>query len=169
MLYNSLSLWYKLRILTFIYSPLSAPTSYNFQFQEILREMRSRDSTWVAESDAAASEATKGALSGAAKVLISVSSLQFHCIILCWKRDEVQSRFVWGWWLILWWFVLLIQWGIIAGLLGAAGYALSPIYRGLTIQFKLWDSRLHSCLCSFLVFLFGTGLSHFPWFPWDLC
>lgn len=81
-------------ILTIIYSPLSAPTSYNFHSQEILREMRSRDSTWVAESDAAASEATKGALSGAAKVLISVSSLQFHCIILCWKRDDVQSRFV---------------------------------------------------------------------------
>lgn len=37
--------------------------------------MRPRDSTWVAESDAAASEATKGALSGAAKVLISVSSV----------------------------------------------------------------------------------------------
>lgn len=46
----------------------------------------------MAESDAAASEATRGALSGAAKVLISVSSLKFHYIILCWKRGGVQSR-----------------------------------------------------------------------------
>lgn len=29
------------------------------------------------------------------------------------------------------------QWGIYAGILGAAGYGLSPIYRGLTIQFKV--------------------------------
>lgn len=63
-----------------------------FHSQEFFREMRSRDSSWVAESDAAASEATKGALSGAAKVLISVTSLQSHCIILCWIRGGLQSR-----------------------------------------------------------------------------
>ena len=47
--------------------------------------MRSRDSSWVAESDAAASEATKGALSGAAKVLSQSRqfhlSLQVQCIV----------------------------------------------------------------------------------------
>jgi len=29
------------------------------------------------------------------------------------------------------------QWGIYAAVLGAAGYCMSPIYRGLTIQFKV--------------------------------
>lgn len=42
--------------------------------------MRSRDSSWVAESNAAASEATKGALSGAAKVFSQ--SHQFHLFSL---------------------------------------------------------------------------------------
>lgn len=52
----------------FYFFQLSRLTSYSFHSQESLGEMRSRDSSWVAESDAAASEATKGALSGAAKV-----------------------------------------------------------------------------------------------------
>lgn len=47
--------------------------------------MRSRDSNWVAESDAAAAEATKGALSGAAKVLSQSHqlhlSLQLQCTV----------------------------------------------------------------------------------------
>ncbi|MCJ1457896.1 hypothetical protein MMC28_008265 [Mycoblastus sanguinarius] len=30
------------------------------------------------------------------------------------------------------------KWGLIAGGLGVAGYFLSPIYRGLTIQFKVY-------------------------------
>ncbi|EPE34120.1 hypothetical protein GLAREA_07133 [Glarea lozoyensis ATCC 20868] len=30
------------------------------------------------------------------------------------------------------------KWGIVFGGLGGAGYALSPIYRGLTIQFKVF-------------------------------
>ncbi|EON66584.1 hypothetical protein W97_05830 [Coniosporium apollinis CBS 100218] len=30
------------------------------------------------------------------------------------------------------------RWGIYAGVLGAAAYAFSPIYRGLTIQFKVY-------------------------------
>ena len=30
------------------------------------------------------------------------------------------------------------QWGFIAGGLGAVGYFLSPIYRGLTVQFKVY-------------------------------
>jgi hypothetical protein len=29
------------------------------------------------------------------------------------------------------------QWGLGTAILGAAGYAMSPIYRGLTIQFKV--------------------------------
>lgn len=50
---------------------------HSFHSQELFREMRSRDSSWVAESDAAASEATKGALSGAAKVLSHSHQLPF--------------------------------------------------------------------------------------------
>lgn len=30
-----------------------------------------------------------------------------------------------------------MQWGLYAGMLGGAGYFMSPIYRGLTIQFKV--------------------------------
>lgn len=30
-----------------------------------------------------------------------------------------------------------LKWGAVMGVLGGAGYALSPIYRGLTIQFKV--------------------------------
>jgi hypothetical protein len=29
------------------------------------------------------------------------------------------------------------KWGLVAATLGGAGYAISPIYRGLTIQFKV--------------------------------
>lgn len=29
------------------------------------------------------------------------------------------------------------KWGALAGVLGGVGYAMSPIYRGLTIQFKV--------------------------------
>lgn len=45
--------------------------------------MRSRDSSWVAESDAAAAEATKGALSGAAKVLSQSHQLHFSLQLQC--------------------------------------------------------------------------------------
>lgn len=34
------------------------------------------------------------------------------------------------------------QWGIYAAILGGAGYAMSPIYRGLTIQFKVYVCHL---------------------------
>jgi hypothetical protein len=30
------------------------------------------------------------------------------------------------------------KWGAVAGLAAATGYALSPIYRGLTVQFKVY-------------------------------
>jgi len=30
------------------------------------------------------------------------------------------------------------RWGLYTGILGAAGFALSPIYRGLTLQFKVF-------------------------------
>ncbi|KAK4103812.1 hypothetical protein N658DRAFT_504661 [Parathielavia hyrcaniae] len=31
-----------------------------------------------------------------------------------------------------------LKWGIASALLGGVGYALSPVYRGLTIQFKVY-------------------------------
>ncbi|PMD28412.1 hypothetical protein NA56DRAFT_640062 [Hyaloscypha hepaticicola] len=31
-----------------------------------------------------------------------------------------------------------VKWGVGTAILGAAGYAMSPIYRGLTIQFKVF-------------------------------
>lgn len=30
------------------------------------------------------------------------------------------------------------QWGIVAAVLAGAGYVFSPVYRGLTIQFKVY-------------------------------
>lgn len=30
-----------------------------------------------------------------------------------------------------------LKWGAVMGVLGGVGYAVSPIYRGLTIQFKV--------------------------------
>lgn len=42
-----------------------------------------------------------------------------------------------------------MQWGFFAAVLGGAGYTISPIYRGLTIQFKVLVSPLlvhMSCL-----------------------
>jgi len=30
------------------------------------------------------------------------------------------------------------KWGLLAAVLGGAGYAMSPIYRGLTVQFKVF-------------------------------
>lgn len=30
-----------------------------------------------------------------------------------------------------------VKWGALAGILGGIGYVMSPIYRGLTIQFKV--------------------------------
>ncbi|KAI0995590.1 hypothetical protein K3495_g12591 [Podosphaera aphanis] len=38
------------------------------------------------------------------------------------------------------------KWGLCSAALGGIGYCISPIYRGLTIQFKVYDSR----------FLFGS-------------
>jgi hypothetical protein len=35
-----------------------------------------------------------------------------------------------------------VKWGIASALLGGIGYALSPVYRGLTIQFKVYVPRL---------------------------
>lgn len=39
-----------------------------------------------------------------------------------------------------------VKWGIGSALLGAIGYAVSPVYRGLTIQFKVY------ALLSFFLF-----------------
>lgn len=32
-----------------------------------------------------------------------------------------------------------VQWGLFSAVAGGVGYAFSPIYRGLTIQFKMYD------------------------------
>lgn len=40
-----------------------------------------------------------------------------------------------------------IKWGIGSALLGAIGYAISPIYRGLTIQFKVYVSSFPFLPC----------------------
>ncbi|KAI9747539.1 MAG: hypothetical protein M1835_002056 [Candelina submexicana] len=37
------------------------------------------------------------------------------------------------------------RWGLYFGVLSAAGFAFSPIYRGLTVQFKVSASSLPSC------------------------
>lgn len=35
----------------------------------------------------------------------------------------------------------MIKYGAVMGVLGGIGYAMSPIYRGLTIQFKVYVQR----------------------------
>jgi len=42
------------------------------------------------------------------------------------------------------------KWGLVAGMLGGAGYAISPIYRGLTIQFKVFLQMSGMILGAFL-------------------
>lgn len=42
-----------------------------------------------------------------------------------------------------------IKWGAVTAALGGMGYALSPIYRGLTIQFKVYVD--HRCPNSLLL------------------
>lgn len=39
-----------------------------------------------------------------------------------------------------------VKWGIATALLGGVGYAMSPLYRGLTVQFKVYV--LHYLLCT---------------------
>jgi hypothetical protein len=63
------------------------------------------------EANSAAWEAGRGAVAGAVKVRTSSR----------WGDIWTNRR----------------QWGAGAAILGAAGYVMSPIYRGLTIQFKV--------------------------------
>lgn len=78
-----------------------------------------RNPTKTAEDiDSAASEAAKGAVVGAAKVrpLVQLNTqffMEYTTNIVC-------------------------QWGLITAFLGVAGYVLSPIYRNLTVQFKVY-------------------------------
>lgn len=45
---------------------------------------------------------------------------------------------------------MMLQWGFYTAALGATAYAFSPVYRGLTIQFKVYDSRVFEyCLISY--------------------
>ena len=39
-----------------------------------------------------------------------------------------------------------LKWGAVMAVLGGAGYAVSPIYRGLTIQFKVYGQPWWSLL-----------------------
>ncbi|KAI9878734.1 MAG: hypothetical protein M1830_010640 [Pleopsidium flavum] len=71
------------------------------------------------EANAAAYEAAKGAVVGAAKV----TALPFLS-----PTQIVHSRMTPG----------AFPWGAATAFLGAAGYLLSPIYRGLTVQFKVF-------------------------------
>lgn len=41
-----------------------------------------------------------------------------------------------------------VKWGAVTAVLGGIGYAVSPIYRGLTIQFKVYVSRVPDPLLS---------------------
>ena len=59
-----------------------------------------------------------------------------------------------------------IKWGIGTALLGGVGYMVSPLYRGLTIQFKVYVASLSSLSLSLThththIFPGEWGLSHF--------
>ncbi|KAI9802872.1 MAG: hypothetical protein M1833_001471 [Piccolia ochrophora] len=48
------------------------------------------------------------------------------------ELDEAATKAAWG-------AVMgAVKWGLFAAAAGAAGYAFSPVYRGLTLQFKLY-------------------------------
>jgi hypothetical protein len=58
-----------------------------------------------------------------------------------------------------------IKWGIGTALLGGVGYMVSPLYRGLTIQFKVYVASLSSLSLSLThththTFFRGSGVSH---------
>lgn len=40
-----------------------------------------------------------------------------------------------------------VKWGLGTAILGGLGYAMSPVYRGLTIQFKVYVQRFLCFLC----------------------
>jgi hypothetical protein len=53
-----------------------------------------------------------------------------------------------------------VKWGIASALLGGIGYALSPVYRGLTVQFKVYVSHLfiqRTCLHNPVLVRSGIG------------
>ena len=96
--------------------------------------MRSSPLIAEAERQQASREAARGGLFGALRVCFfawhhDAIEFSFSLCCLCPPTDGMSlSR---------------SQWGLVGAMLGAAGYAFSPVYRGLTTQFKMSDFRFH--------------------------
>lgn len=81
------------------------------------------------EVSAAGAEAYRGALVGAAKVEAPSSPIRNSPLLIYSTNCSPILGLLTP---------LHFQWGLIAGGLGAVGYFVSPIYRGLTVQFKVY-------------------------------